>query len=38
MGTIDKAYDVLLQAARQVVNAGLDLRLVIIGDGQHLPK
>ncbi len=38
MATMNKAYDVLLQAARQVVNAGLDLRLVIIGDGQHLPK
>jgi glycosyltransferase involved in cell wall biosynthesis len=33
-----KAFDVLIAAVAQAVNAGCDLELSIIGDGQHLPE
>jgi glycosyltransferase involved in cell wall biosynthesis len=38
MSVMAKAFDVLIAAVAQAVNAGCDLELSIIGDGQHLPE
>jgi glycosyltransferase involved in cell wall biosynthesis len=38
MATMYKGFDVLLRAVAQAANAGLDLHLVIIGDGMHMPE
>ena len=38
LATMYKGHDVLLQAVARTIGAGLDLQLVIIGDGQLLPR